>query len=139
MPFWLRPNENHVLSQEAQAETRLLMLAAQNILNPKDGKPVVTPSQDYVLGNYYFNNGTRPCWWRYVLQRHGRSNLAYNNGYVRHTAVLRFLRKAHFHINHLQSGKERMMATTVGKLIINEIMPLTKWFQILENEAGHTR
>ena len=40
------------LSQEAQAEARLLMLAAQNILNPKDGKPVVTPSQDMVLGNY---------------------------------------------------------------------------------------
>ena len=34
------------LSEEAQAEARLLMLAAQNILNPKDGKPVVTPSQD---------------------------------------------------------------------------------------------
>ena len=41
------------LSEEAQAEARLLMLAAQNILNPKDGKPVVTPSQDMVLGNYY--------------------------------------------------------------------------------------
>ena len=41
------------LSSEAQAEARLLMLAAQNILNPKDGKPVVTPSQDMVLGNYY--------------------------------------------------------------------------------------
>src|SRR5699024_11418670 len=34
------------LSAEAQAEARILMLAAQNILNPKDGKPVVTPSQD---------------------------------------------------------------------------------------------
>jgi DNA-directed RNA polymerase subunit beta' len=41
------------LSAEAQAEARILMLAAQNILNPKDGKPVVTPSQDMVLGNYY--------------------------------------------------------------------------------------
>src|SRR5699024_1847948 len=41
------------LSAEAQAEARVLMLAAQNILNPKDGKPVVTPSQDMVLGNYY--------------------------------------------------------------------------------------
>ena len=40
------------LSKEAQAEARMLMLAAQNILNPKDGKPVVTPSQDMVLGNY---------------------------------------------------------------------------------------
>src|SRR5699024_11462196 len=34
------------LSAEAQAEARVLMLSAQNILNPKDGKPVVTPSQD---------------------------------------------------------------------------------------------
>src|SRR5699024_11365593 len=41
------------LSAEAQAEARVLMLSAQNILNPKDGKPVVTPSQDMVLGNYY--------------------------------------------------------------------------------------
>ena len=41
------------LNEEAQAEARMLMLAAQNILNPKDGKPVVTPSQDMVLGNYY--------------------------------------------------------------------------------------
>ena len=41
------------LSEEAQAEARILMLAAEHILNPKDGKPVVTPSQDMVLGNYY--------------------------------------------------------------------------------------
>ena len=41
------------LSAEAQAEARLLMLASQNILNPKDGRPVVTPTQDMVLGAYY--------------------------------------------------------------------------------------
>jgi len=41
------------LSSEAQAEARLLMLAAHNILNPKDGRPVVTPTQDMVLGIYY--------------------------------------------------------------------------------------
>ena len=41
------------LSAEAQAEARMLMLASGNILNPKDGKPVVTPSQDMVLGSFY--------------------------------------------------------------------------------------
>lgn len=41
------------LSAEAQAEARLLMLASNNILNPKDGKPVVTPTQDLILGSYY--------------------------------------------------------------------------------------
>ncbi len=41
------------LSAEAQAEARILMLSSQNILNPKDGRPVVTPTQDMVLGSYY--------------------------------------------------------------------------------------
>ena len=41
------------LSEEAKAEARILMLGANNILSPKDGKPIVTPSQDMVLGNYY--------------------------------------------------------------------------------------
>ena len=43
------------LSLEAQAEARLLMLASNNILNPKDGAPVSTPSQDMILGNYYLS------------------------------------------------------------------------------------
>ena len=41
------------LSVEAQAEARFLMLAANNILKPQDGKPVVSPSQDMVMGCYY--------------------------------------------------------------------------------------
>ena len=41
------------LSEEAQAEARLLMLGANNILSPKDGKPIVTPTQDMILGNFY--------------------------------------------------------------------------------------
>ncbi len=63
------------LNEEAQAEARMLMLAAQNILNPKDGKPVVTPSQDMVLGNYYLTmeeEGREGG--RHDLPRHGRSS-----------------------------------------------------------------
>ena len=41
------------LSDEAQAEARLLMLAAHHILAPKDGKPIISPSQDMTIGNYY--------------------------------------------------------------------------------------
>ena len=41
------------LSEEAQAEARMLMLGSNNILHPKSGDPIVTPSQDMVLGNYY--------------------------------------------------------------------------------------
>ena len=41
------------LSVEAQAEARFLMLAANNILKPQDGRPVVSPTQDMVIGSYY--------------------------------------------------------------------------------------
>ena len=41
------------LSEEAKAEARILMLASNNILSPANGKPIVTPGQDMVLGNYY--------------------------------------------------------------------------------------
>ena len=43
------------LSEMARAETEVLMLGSNNILGPKDGKPIVTPGQDLVLGNFYLN------------------------------------------------------------------------------------
>ena len=43
------------LSMEAQAEARFLMLCANNILKPQDGKPVISPSQDMVIGCYYLS------------------------------------------------------------------------------------
>ena len=46
------------LSEEAKAEARILMLSSNNILSPKDGKPIVTPGQDMVLGNYYITMET---------------------------------------------------------------------------------
>ena len=49
------------LSKEAQTEARMLMLASKNILAPKDGKPIVTPSQDMILGNYYLSIERKPC------------------------------------------------------------------------------
>ncbi|MEH6890442.1 DNA-directed RNA polymerase subunit beta' [Bacillus sp. JJ864] len=112
------------LSSEAQAEARLLMLAAQNILNPKDGKPVVTPSQDMVLGNYYL-----------TLEREGaigegmifkdtnEAILAYQNGYVHlHTRVA----VAASSVNNetfTEEQNSKLLLTTVGKLIFNEILP----------------
>ena len=112
------------LSQEAQAEARLLMLAAQNILNPKDGKPVVTPSQDMVLGNYYL-----------TMEQEGRVGegmffkdmdeaiLAYNNGYVHLHSRIAIPASSLPHKPFTEWQKERMMVTTVGKLLFNEIMP----------------
>ncbi len=56
------------LSLEAQAEARLLMLASNNVLSPATGKPIITPSQDMVLGCYYLtaeNPDAKKGWGNY--------------------------------------------------------------------------
>ncbi|WP_032947264.1 DNA-directed RNA polymerase subunit beta' [Lactococcus lactis] len=111
------------LSEEAQAEARLLMLAAEHILNPKDGKPVVTPSQDMVLGNYYL-----------TMEEKGREGegmifatpeeveIAMRNGYVHlHTRIgiaTKSLNKP-----WTENQKDKILVTTVGKVIFNSIIP----------------
>ena len=113
------------LSEEAQAEARILMLAAQHILNPKDGKPVVTPSQDMVLGNYYLTleeegapgEGS-------IFSGPSEAEIAYQNGYVHlHTRIAipaKSLKGKEF----TEDQKDKLMVTTVGKVLFNEIMPL---------------
>ncbi|WP_061777932.1 DNA-directed RNA polymerase subunit beta' [Lactococcus cremoris] len=111
------------LSEEAQAEARLLMLAAEHILNPKDGKPVVTPSQDMVLGNYYL-----------TMEEKGREGegmifatpeeveIAMRNGYVHlHTRIgiaTKSLNKP-----WTENQQDKILVTTVGKVIFNSIIP----------------
>ncbi|MDN4527207.1 DNA-directed RNA polymerase subunit beta' [Fictibacillus fluitans] len=112
------------LSAEAQAEARLLMLAAQNILNPKDGKPVVTPSQDMVLGNYYLTMERAGAIGEgSVFKDANEAIVAYENGYVHlHTRIavpVSTLNKPSFK-EHQQN---MMLMTTVGKLLFNEILP----------------
>ena len=111
------------LNEEAQAEARMLMLAASHILNPKDGKPVVTPSQDMVLGNYYL-----------TMEEEGREGegmifrdmneavLALNNGYVHlHTRI--GIKTTSLDKPFTEDQKNKLLITTVGKVIFNEIMP----------------
>src|SRR5699024_3907936 len=77
------------LPAEAQAEARILMLADQNILNPKDGKPVVTPSQDMVLGNYYLTMEREGALGEgSIFKDTDEARIAYQNGYVNlHTRI----------------------------------------------------
>ncbi|MEB6465760.1 DNA-directed RNA polymerase subunit beta' [Staphylococcus epidermidis] len=112
------------LSKEAQAEARMLMLAAQNILNPKDGKPVVTPSQDMVLGNYYLTLERKDAVNTGVIFNDTNEVLkAYANGYVHlHTRI-------GVHANSFNNPtftdeqNSKILATSVGKIIFNEIIP----------------
>ncbi|HBF75821.1 MAG TPA: DNA-directed RNA polymerase subunit beta' [Lactobacillus sp.] len=112
------------LSDEAQAEARLLMLAAHHILAPKDGKPVVTPSQDMVIGNYYL-----------TLEEAGREGegmifkdtneavLAYRNGLVHWHSRVGIQTSSLKGKPFTDEQKSKIMVTSVGKLIFNGILP----------------
>ncbi len=100
------------LSAEAQVEARLLMLSSHNILNPKDGRPVVTPTQDMVLGSYYLtmerptNPENIP-----VFCNTEEAIYAYEVGvYTLHTPVK--VRK-----------DGQILRTTIGRLIFNQVIP----------------
>ncbi|WP_044895187.1 DNA-directed RNA polymerase subunit beta' [Bacillus alveayuensis] len=112
------------LSAEAQAEARLLMLAAQNILNPKDGKPVVTPSQDMVLGNYYLTMEREGAIGEgMVFKDTDEALLAYHNGYVHLHSRIAIHAGSLKNETFTEEQNNKLLITTVGKLIFNEILP----------------
>lgn len=112
------------LSSEAQAEARILMLAAQNILNPKDGKPVVTPSQDMVLGNYYLTlERTGAVGEGTAFKDLNEALMAYQNGYVHlHTRVA-VQASSLDNETFTEEQNQQLLLTSVGKLIFNEMLP----------------
>ncbi|MEJ6529761.1 MULTISPECIES: DNA-directed RNA polymerase subunit beta' [unclassified Exiguobacterium] len=114
------------LSAEAQAEARLLMLAAQNILNPKDGKPVVTPSQDMVLGNYYISLEREDAVGQgKVFSNVNEALIAYQNGYVHLHSRVALPARTLNNPTFTDEQNEKLLITTVGKMIFNEILPNT--------------
>ena len=112
------------LSEEAKAEARILMLGANNILSPKDGKPIVTPSQDMILGNYYITmeKPGREGEGR-VFKNSNEAIMAYERREVDlHTRIVVPVNSFR-HKVFLDSHKNQYLVTTVGKLIFNEILP----------------
>ena len=112
------------LTEEAKAEARLLMLGANNILDPKSGKPIVTPSQDMVLGNYYLsieepgepNEGK-------VYKNSNEAIMAYERREITlHTRIAVPVNSFKYKI-FTEEQKNTYLVTTAGKLIFNEILP----------------
>ena len=114
------------ISEEAQAEARLLMLGANNILDPKDGSPVVTPSQDMVLGNYYLtlevagepNEGKAYKDPNEVLMAYERRDITLHTRICLPTSSFK-------HKVWTDEQKNMYLVTTAGKIIFNEILPDT--------------
>lgn len=112
------------LSAEAQAEARLLMLASQNILNPKDGKPVVTPTQDMVLGNYYLTMEKEGAIGEgKVFSDPAEAIAAYEAGVVHLHSRIAIPVKSLGKDTFTEKQKQAFLLTTVGKIIFNEIFP----------------
>ena len=108
------------LSAEAQTEARILMLSANNLLRPQDGGPVTVPTQDMVLGAYYltYDNENEPGS-GHMFSSEEEAMLAYDAKAVGlHAPIqVRMFRKI--------DGKmqQKMVTTTVGRLIFNEAIP----------------
>ncbi len=108
------------LSVEAQAECRFLLLAPNNLLKPSDGEPVTVPSQDMVLGIYYLTleKDGEPGEGK-VFKDENEALLAYDNHVISLHAKIKVRRTLVF------DGVEesQIVDTTVGRIIINEIIP----------------
>ena len=108
------------LSAEAQAEARLLMLSANNLLKPQDGKPVTVPSQDMVLGSYYLtiDRDTEPGAGK-VFSSPDEALMAYDEGVVGMHAPIRV------RMTRTVNGQtiSRIVDATVGRLIFNARIP----------------
>ena len=137
------------LSEMARAETEVLMLGSNNILGPKDGKPIVTPGQDLVLGNFYLNmeetaeefkkkadaleqlgEKTEAARWRRYSENEGHVfkdvnevMMAYQTGVVHlHNRIAlpaRTVNKTGF----TEEQNNKYLLTSVGKIIFNGVFP----------------
>ena len=112
------------LSEEAQAEARLLMLGANNILSPKSGDPIVTPSQDMVLGNYYITmeKAGLPGEGR-VFKDSNEALMAYERRELTLHTRIALPVDSFKHKLFTEGQKGKYLVTTVGKLKFNEILP----------------
>ena len=112
------------LSEEAKAEARILMLGSNNILSPKDGKPIVTPSQDMILGNYYITTEKPGIEGEgRVFKNTNEALMAYNRREITLHARIAVPVNSFKYKVFTESQKDKYLVTTVGKIIFNEILP----------------
>ncbi len=112
------------ITEEAQAEARILMLGANNILKPSDGKPIVTPGQDMVLGNYYITIEKEG------LKGEGRVFkdpdevlMSYERREITLHTRIALPVKSFKHKIFPDKYMDKYLVTTPGKILFNEIFP----------------
>ncbi len=120
------------LSAEAQAEARILMLSANNLLRPQDGKPVTVPTQDMILGAYYLTYEREEPGSGKVFSSPNEAIMAYDEGAVGIHAPIKV--RVQKEINGEVVTK--LISTTVGRIIFNEPIPQDLGF-VDRNDPEH--
>ncbi len=114
------------LSMEAQAEARFLMLAHNNILKPQDGRPVISPSQDMVIGCYYLTivneNGKGAG---RIFRDPDEAQMAYALGQITLQSPIKVRIEREF---NGEKG-QKLIDTTLGRLIFNDALPQNLGFK----------
>ena len=114
------------LSLEAQAEARFLMLAHNNILKPQDGRPVISPSQDMVIGCYYLtiiHDGAKGSGRIFASQ--DEAEMAYALGQITLQSPIKVRIERTF---NGETG-HKLIDTTLGRLIFNDALPQNLGFR----------
>ena len=114
------------ISEEAQAEARILMLGANNILKPSDGNPIVTPGQDMILGNYYITiEKAGDLGEGRVFKDPNEALMALERREITQHARIAIPVRGFKHKLFTEEQQDKYLVTTVGKLKFNEIFPDT--------------
>ena len=117
------------LSAEAKAEARVLMLSSNNILKPSDGKSIVTPTQDIVLGCYYLTLHKEGAKGEgKIFRNENEAELAYNQGELDLKAMIKVRRNLDELVQDYGTPKKgakttQLVETTLGRIIFNRCFP----------------
>ena len=105
------------LGEHAILEAQILMLSSHNILNPSNGTPITVPSQDMVLGLYYMTKSRKSD---KDLKVKGENSIFYSSEEV---IIAHNEGKADLHANIKVKANEKIIDTTVGRVLLNEVVP----------------
>ncbi|ALD65957.1 DNA-directed RNA polymerase subunit beta' [Spiroplasma cantharicola] len=110
------------ISDEAVAEARALMLGSKAILGPKDGKPIVTPTQDMILGNYYITTEEKGVLGEGTLfASYDEVKIAYETDSVSLNAIVAIPISELKNKKISDKHKDKFLITTVGKIFFNQM------------------
>ena len=128
------------LSKKAQAEAKERMLSIRNILSPSNGEPIVSPTQDIVLGCYYMTSerdyesdlaaGTVARGWGKYFSSLEEVQLAYETGVIDLQAKV-------FVLTERDGGEKKLIETTVGRAIFNLALPadMQRFYNVTLNRS----